>query len=277
MDIDVAPRAWDEQSTGNESFELIEGNAKRGLVLLCDHATNAMPSEYGWLGLSEADLERHIAYDIGTAALTRALASRLDAPALMTRFSRLLIDPNRGEDDPTLIMRVSDGAVVPGNRHVDGDERNRRIARFHAPYHQAIDEMIDMSLETGREPVVLSIHSFTPLWRGWARPWHAGILWDQDPRIALPLIEGLRREPALVVGDNEPYSGSLKNDTMYRHGTMRGLPHALVEIRHDLIRSDDGVAEWAERLSGIVGSLLQEPVSSAAHAFERAASGRTVV
>ena len=173
--------------------------------------------------------------------MTRALARRLGAPAVLSTFSRLLIDANRGEDDPTLIMRLSDGAIVPGNAAVDAAERARRIARFHAPYHAAIDAAIERAIAAGSPPALVSIHSFTPVWRGHARPWHAGVLWDGDPRFAVPLIEALRADPALVVGDNEPYSGALANDTMYRHGTERGLAHALVEIRQDLIADEAGV------------------------------------
>ena len=173
----------------------------------------------------------------------------------MSTFSRLLIDANRGEDDPTLIMRLSDGAIVPGNAAVDAAERARRIARFHAPYHAAIDAAIDRAIAAGRPPALVSIHSFTPVWRGHARPWHAGVLWDTDPRLAVPLIEALRADPALVVGDNEPYAGALANDTMYRHATARGLAHALIEIRQDLIGDEAGAAAWAERLAPILADL----------------------
>lgn len=240
-------------------YTLIEGDPGCGLLLVCDHADNRLPPEYGDLGLPVGEFSRHIAYDPGAAAVTRALAARLGAPAVLSTFSRLLIDANRGADDLTLIMRLSDGAVVPGNAAVDATERTRRIARFHEPYHAAIDTALERAIATRRIPAIVSMHSFTPVWRGRARPWHAGILWDRDPRLAVPLIEALRVVPALVVGDNEPYAGALFNDTMHRHGTVRGLAHALVEIRQDLIADSAGVGSWAERLSGILAGLNRDP------------------
>ncbi|MGE3874502.1 MAG: N-formylglutamate amidohydrolase, partial [Parvibaculaceae bacterium] len=160
----------------NESFARISGDLKRGIILIADHARNILPAEYGSLGLPPQQFERHIAYDIGVEAVTRGLASKLGCPALLATFSRLLIDPNRGADDPTLIMRVSDGAIVPGNAHVDETERERRLARFHRPYHAAIRAEVDAALAQGIDPLLVSIHSFTPFWKGIARPWHVGIL-----------------------------------------------------------------------------------------------------
>ena len=236
-------------------FELVDGDPAAGALILCDHADNRLPREYGDLGLPAAELRRHIAYDPGAAAVTRSLARRLGAPAVLSTFSRLLIDPNRGEDDPTLIMRLSDGALVPGNAVVQAGERARRIARFHAPYHAAIDAAIERALVSGMPPVIVSVHSFTPVWRGAVRRWHAGVLWDRDPRIALPLIAALREEGDLVVGDNEPYAGALANDCMYRHASRRGLAHGLVEIRQDLIGETAGAEAWAARLARIVSDL----------------------
>ena len=156
-------------------------------------------------------------------------------------------------------MRLSDGAVVPGNASIDSAERARRIGQFHAPYHAAIDAALQRANATGRVPAIVSMHSFTPVWRGRQRPWHAGILWDKDPRLAVPLIDALRADPALVVGDNEPYAGALFNDTMHRHGTVRGLAHALVEIRQDLIGDEPGAVAWAERLTEILVGLNRDP------------------
>lgn len=255
----------DAQSTqksaaaGFDPVELISGDREQGLILICDHARNLLPEAYAHLGLGADELGRHIAYDIGAGELTRRLAVKLGVPAVLSRFSRLLIDPNRGEDDPTLIMRISDGTPVPGNRHVDADERARRISLYYRPYHDAVARLIDEMLAEGTAPAILSIHSFTAVWRGQARPWHAGILWDQDPRLAVPLIEALREIDGLVVGDNEPYSGKLRGDTMFRHGTGRGLAHALLEVRQDLIGDDRGVNEWAGRLSGICERLCRLP------------------
>jgi predicted N-formylglutamate amidohydrolase len=177
----------------------------------------------------------------------------------MSDFSRLVIDPNRGEDDPTLIMKLSDRVVVPGNVHMSDLERAKRIERFHAPYHAAIALCIEEALATGIVPALVSIHSFTPVWRGRSRPWQVGILWDRDPRLAEPLISALAGDPVLTVGDNEPYEGALVNDTLYRHGTRRGLAHALVEIRQDLIADEAGVGAWAERLADILLALNRHP------------------
>ena len=240
-----------------DSFEELPGTLQSGLLILCDHASNRIPPEYGNLGLPRSELERHIAYDIGVAPLGRALAGRFAAPAILTCFSRLLIDPNRGEDDPTLIMRLSDGAVVPGNARIGEAERAARVERFYRPYHRAIASRVDDMLAAGSPPAILSIHSYTPVWKGARRPWHAGILWDRDPRFAVPVLEGLRAEAGLRIGDNEPYDGALANDTMYRHATKRGLAHILVEVRNDLIATPAGVLEWADRLEPIVRRTLE--------------------
>ena len=241
-----------------EAYEIVAGEHGARLILLCDHASNAIPSDYGDLGLPREQFERHIAYDIGARALTLGLAARLRAQAVLSCFSRLLIDPNRGMDDPTLIMRLSDGAVVPGNRHVDEAERRRRIARFHAPYHGAIAAAVARVTAGGRVPFLVSIHSFTPVWRGWQRPWHVGILWDRDQDVASAMIRGFLAQGDLVVGDNEPYHGALEGDTLNTHGTKPGLPHALIEVRQDLIATKTGVDEWVERVANVVEPIMYD-------------------
>jgi predicted N-formylglutamate amidohydrolase len=241
-----------------EPYEIVAGQGHVRLILLCDHASNRIPGEYGDLGLEASQFERHIAYDIGAAALTRGLAGRLGATAVLSRFSRLLIDPNRGMDDPTLIMRLSDGAVVPGNRDVDEDERARRIARFHQPYHHAVAAAVAETKAQGHVPFLVSIHSFTPVWRGWQRPWHVGILWDRDEQVARAMIRGFLAQGDLVVGDNEPYHGALEGDTLNTHGTKAGLPHALIEVRQDLIAAKTGVDEWVERVAKVIEPIMYE-------------------
>lgn len=242
-----------------EAFVRLPGSFEAGLILLCDHAENRLPAEYGTLGLPVGELQRHIAYDIGARKVTEALAEALGAPAVLTRFSRLLIDCNRGEDDPTLIMRLSDGAIVPGNRILTAEERTLRIARYYRPYHEAIAELIDHAMAAGVAPVLLSVHSFTPAWRGVPRPWHAAILWDKDPRLAQPLIAALGADRSIVVGDNEPYTGKLKGDCMWCHGTARGLAHAIVEVRQDLIAEEEGQRAWAQRLAIAMRQVLAGP------------------
>lgn len=239
-----------------ESYRILPGRADGGLIILCDHAGNAFPDGYGTLGLPADQLRRHIAYDIGAAAITELLSQSLGAPAVLTKFSRLLIDPNRGADDPTLIMRLSDGAIVPGNRDLDPAERARRIARYYAPYHAAIDAVIDRCLATGVPPAVLSLHSFTESWKGVPRPWHVGILWDRDPRLAQVLLDGFYAGHDLIVGDNEPYKGSLYGDCMWQHGTCRGLAHAIIEYRQDLVRDATGQQGWADRTHRIMTAAL---------------------
>ena len=251
-------------------FRQIDGDWGKGLILLCDHAENRIPHGYGTLGLSAEDLGRHIAYDIGAAPVTEALATRLGVPALITRFSRLLIDPNRGIDDPTLVMQISDGVIVPGNIGLDRAELEARIRRYYGPYHDAIDRAIDRAIATGRPPVLIGIHSFTQAWKSVPRPWHVAVLWDRDPRLAQPLLEELQRLPGVVVGDNVPYSGQLNGDTLYRHGTVRGLAHALIELRQDLVLSEEGQSDWARRLADVLGAVLaQSEASSRLYAIER--------
>jgi hypothetical protein len=168
----------------------------------------------------------------------------------------MVVDLNRGADDPTVVMKLSDGRVVPGNRDTDRENVAERIARYHAPYHAAIAAHIAETRANGIIPVLVSMHSFTPIWRGRARPWHIGILWDKDGRLAKPLIARLQAEGDIVVGDNEPYSGELENDCLYRHGTMNGLPHVLIEVRQDLIGDRAGIERWAARLEPVLRDAI---------------------
>jgi len=242
-----------------EPVETIAGDPACGLLLLCDHASNALPPAFGSLGLPESQLARHIGWDIGAADITRALAARFGAPAFLTRYSRLLIDPNRGFDDPTLVMRISDGALVPGNAHATAEEIAARLETYWRPYHTAITAHLDNTLARGIVPVIFSVHSFTPVWRGAQRPWQVTLLWDKDPRVAQPLIRHFAADPTLTVGDNEPYDGCLEGDTLYMHGTMRGLPHALIEVRQDLIATRQGAQAWADRIAKGLAPVVADP------------------
>jgi predicted N-formylglutamate amidohydrolase len=232
------------------AFEAISGNGP--LLFLCDHAANALPP--GGLGLNPALVSTHIAYDIGAAAVTRALASAYGAPALLGCWSRLLIDLNRGADDPTLVMKLSDGSIIPGNRNADQAEVARRIKAFHEPYHAAIANLLE---QIGKEAVLVSMHSFTPAWKGRPRAWQVGVLYDRDLRLAGPLMTHLA-QAGFTVGDNEPYSGALEGDTLWRHGTMRGLPHVLIEIRQDLVGNDEQAQAFALKLKPILDDALSD-------------------
>lgn len=238
--------------------ERIEGDPAAGVLFICDHASNALPEAYRMLGLKKEQLERHIAYDIGAAWLTRHLAQQFGAPAVLSRYSRLLIDPNRGPDDPTLVMQIADGAIIPGNAGVSPGEIASRRSRYWQPYRSAVSEAIEAMLAQGPPPAVISVHTFTPFWRGRLRPWEMGILWDSDPRLAKPLIAALARE-GLCVGDNQPYDGALAGDTLDEEVTRRGLAGLLIETRQDLVDTECAAAFWAKRLAKILRPLLAAP------------------
>jgi predicted N-formylglutamate amidohydrolase len=177
-----------------------------------------------------------------------------DGEAVMASWSRLLIDPNRGEDDPTLIRQIYDRAVVPGNHPLTAEEREDRMERYYRPYHRRVSETIEaVRAASGRAPMVISVHSFTPEMQGRRRPWEVGVLWDRDDRVAKLLIAALDAEHGHIVGDNEPYDGALHGDTMFRHCTVPGYPHALIEIRQDLVADEAGQREWALDASASVG------------------------
>ena len=243
---------------------VIEGRPDAGVLLLCDHASNAVPPAYGRLGLPETQFERHIAYDIGAAWATEAMAAELDAPALMTTYSRLLIDPNRGAEDPTLVMQLSDGAIVPGNARIDRAGIEDRLRRFWQPYHDRIAAEFVAMTQGEVVPAIVSMHSFTPFWKAVARPWHVGLLWDNDPRLSQPLLKALCEEPDLqpwseTVGDNEPYDGALPGDTIDMHATRNGLANVLIEIRQDLIASEPQARAWGRRLARLLRPILARP------------------
>lgn len=253
--------AENSRSSTFKPFEYVAGDRTHGLLLVCDHARRDIPAIYESLGLPEVQLERHIAYDIGVRAVTWGLARALNVPAVLSTFSRLLIDPNRGADDPTLVMRLSDGALIPGNARIDSEEIEKRRQTYYEPYHRRVNAELQAieGLREGRAATIFSIHSFTPIWRGIRRPWQAAVLWDSDPRFAKPLIDALCRDTSLTVGDNEPYDGALLNDCMFRHGTSKGRAHALLELRQDLISHQRGIDEWVARLAPILENGIKNP------------------
>jgi predicted N-formylglutamate amidohydrolase len=238
--------------------ETLSGRLDAGALVICDHARNAFPPGYGTLGLPPAALERHIAYDIGARALSLELAARLGAPAVLSTFSRLLIDPNRGEDDPTLVMRYSDGAIVPGNARADEAEIARRIALYWRPYRDAVEATTRAMIASGTAPALISMHSFTPVWRGVERPWKVGVLYDRDDRLARALLFALAADGlgAHEIGDNEPYFGGLKGDTIDAVATSRGLLNVLIEVRQDLIATPETGRAWGARLARLVSEAL---------------------
>jgi predicted N-formylglutamate amidohydrolase len=231
--------------------ETIIGDPASGVLLLCDHASNAVPDQLGNLGLPPGEMQRHIAYDIGAASMTRAMAAALGAPAILTHFSRLLIDPNRGLEDPTLVRQLSDGAIIPGNHGISAAGIAARVARYYAPYDAAISAAIDRAMAAGHPPAIIALHSFTPQMQGIARPWHVGILYDRDRRLSRSWLDMLAQEPDLVTGDNEPYRGGLPGDTIDRHATCRGLHNTLIEVRQDLIATDLDAEKWGLRLADL--------------------------
>lgn len=242
-----------------EPFEFLPGDRAKGLLLLCDHARNVLPEQYGSLGLPERELQRHIAWDIGAEAITRRLSSLLGVPALVSGYSRLLIDMNRGEDDPTLIRQIYDGTVIPGNYPIGPAEIEYRLAHFHRPYHAAIAAELSAFRDAGIVPAVFSVHSMTDFWEGWKRPWQVSILWDSDPRFAVPMLEWLRNVPGLTVGDNQPYDGALENDTLFRHCTSRGYANVLIEFRQDLVITGEQAHEWADLVAPMIDAIIARP------------------
>ncbi len=240
-------------------FEVANEYAQSRSVLLCDHAGAAVPRSHGTLGLDDATLCRHIAWDIGAADVTRRLANLLDAPALLANYSRLFIDPNRRLDHPGSILAMSDGIRVPGNTSVDATEAARRADYAFWPYHNRALEMIEQAETWCDAATILCIHSFTPVMEGVDRPWHVGILWNHDGRIARPLLDALRQMPGLVVGDNKPYSGDdPPGYGLDVYGTAAGRPHVTIEIRQDLIDTQSGADEWAEIVAAALRGLLAD-------------------
>ena len=241
----------------NESYEVLGETRNSRWLLTCDHASNRVPEwiNGGDLGICAEDMSRHIAYDVGAAGVTEALAEVMDAPAVLSRFSRLVIDPNRGEDDPTLLMRLYDGTIIPANRNADRDDLELRLNRLYRPYHAAY-----AALAAAREDrVICAVHSFTPQLRGRPpRPWQIGLLHSHlDTRLAELLIDRLRQETDLCVGDNEPYNGHLPGDAIDRHALKAGRPNVLIEIRNDLIQTPEDQQAWAQRLAPILNEVLE--------------------
>lgn len=237
----------------SESVLVTNRDAGGSFVLICDHASNSLPTELGSLGLDQAALNAHIAWDPGAIEVARLMARSLDAVLIESRVSRLVADCNRSLDAADLVTPLSETTPIPGNQNLSPTDRERRIALAWRPFHAAIEEVVEERVARGIETRLVSIHSFTPVYRGVARPWQIGILHDEDIRLALPMIAALRAVPGLTVGDNQPYAPS---DGVYftldKHGRSRDLACAMVEIRNDEIADAAGQRRWADLLSGIL-------------------------
>jgi predicted N-formylglutamate amidohydrolase len=240
-------------------FTLINADATTPLLLVCDHASAAIPHGLAGLGLSVDALRRHIAYDIGAAELTLGLARRLACPAVLAGYSRLVIDVNRPPGDPQSILAVSDDTAIPGNVDLDPDEAAARAEAIHWPYHHAIDVAFARLRRMGPEPLFFSVHTFTPSLAGEDRFWDAGVLWSHDPRLAVPLLALLRRHPGLIIGDNQPYSGLHLAYTLNLHAGAAGLPHAAIEVRQDHCDSPTDLARWTGLLGDALADILAMP------------------
>jgi predicted N-formylglutamate amidohydrolase len=230
-------------------------------VLVCDHASNYLPPEFGTLGLDASELNRHIAWDPGALPVALLMAQALDAPLVQSCVSRLVIDCNRPLDADNLFWTVSEDTVIPGNQNLSPAARQRRVELAYEPFHAAIEEVVEDRLSAGRDTWLVSVHSFTPVYKGVARPWHIGIIHDRDERLAAPMIAALGEVEGINVGVNEPYAPADKvYFTLEKHARSRGLPCAMIEIRNDEISGEAGQRKWGERLAGIFRTLRPDQV-----------------
>lgn len=232
-------------------IERADGSAE--FVIATDHAGRHLPRSLGTLGVSDAELERHIAWDIGALGIARTLSALLDAPLVAQRYSRLVIDCNRNPMVPTSIVTVSEWTEVPGNRDLSGRDRERRQREIFDPYHDAIRTLLDQRAASGRRTILVSQHTMTDVYKGAARAMHAAVLYNRDRRFAGLVLDLLRRDTSLVIGDNEPYFVTDETDyTIPHHAEARGIEHVEIEVRQDLVTSVAGQAEWGERLARVL-------------------------
>ena len=238
-------------------FEIANKNGRAPVLLICDHASKAVPSKLNNLGLSQETLSKHIGWDIGAAKTTLVLSASLDASAVLAGYSRLVVDANRHPNDPRSIPEESDGIAIPGNKNLTEETKELRIKECFLPYHKMISRKISRISNKGETPILFSVHTFTPSMNGKSRPWHIGILWNKDPRIAKPLILYLRtHSDKLIVGDNLPYSGSQFAYSLDFHAASLGIPNCAVEIRQDLVDTDKKVSYWVNLLSETLSKII---------------------
>ena len=225
-------------------------NGSSPFLIVADHAGNFMPRALGRLGVLETECERHIAWDIGIAAVCRLVADALDATLIQQIYSRLVIDCNRTPGSETSIPETGELTPVPGNVSLSESRKATRVREIFRPYHDRIEAELDRRRKAGRLTALIAMHSFTPVFMGLARPWHVGVLYNRDTRFAHLLMALLKRKEGLVVGDNEPYSVTDASDyTIPVHGERRGLHHVAIEIRDDLIANDKGQRAWGSLLA----------------------------
>lgn len=226
-------------------------------VLLCDHASNHIPTEFRNLGLTESDLRRHIAWDIGAAGVTESLSGQLDSPAILSGVSRLVIDCNRQLKSPELIPAIIHGTSVPGNAAIDAASRKARIERWYEPYHDAVETVLIDRFGRGIESIVLSIHSMTPMLHGRIRPWQIALSSHTDRRLTDPVLAALRGPGDLQVGDNEPFCiDPLIDYSVPFHALRRGLPHLQVEFRQNEIATAAAQRRWASRFAKVLNACV---------------------
>lgn len=237
-------------------FALLNPRGASPWLFTADHAGQAIPRALGDLGLPPGEIDRHIGWDIGIAGVARHLAAMLDAWTILQTYSRLVIDCNRPLDSPTLVGTASDGTTVPANAGLTPQARTARVMEIFLPYHAQIVQALDRRSAATRPTLLVTLHSFTPMMAGVARPWHCGVLYHRDARLAHALRDALQAEGDLVVGDNQPYSVSDSSDyAIPVHGESRGLPHVELEIRQDLIADAEGQLAWAARLARLFQAL----------------------
>ena len=243
------------------NYQIFNQNCNSKFLLLCDHASNRIPDSVSktHLGLTNSERRRHIAYDIGAKETAIQLANEINAPLIYTDYSRLVIDPNRSKRDPTSIMQIYDGSIIPGNLRLSKAQIKYRCEQFYDPYHDAIKKKLKEQKEKKLPVCIVSIHSFTPkLNLQKPRPWHIGILWDRDRRMSNLIIQDLKNNKELCIGENKPYSGNLVGDTLFQHGTSNNIPHVLIELRNDLIDTKLGQKKWAKLLSATLNNCIEK-------------------
>ena len=239
------------------AFSIHNETGKAPLLILCDHASKAVPKALSTLGISDKELSRHIGWDIGGFDCALELAQALDAPFVASGYSRLVIDCNRWPGGEGSTPEVSDGTHVPANVGLTKEQIEARANACFWPYHRAVDRLLDRMTADGRRICLLVMHSFTPEMKGFRRPWHVGVLWNDDPRLPEPLLAELRKDDALVVGDNEPYSARASYEyTLTAHARPRGIPHCSLEVRQDLMDTPDKARQWSRRLAGPIGAAV---------------------